>query len=607
LDTSWHLPTGPYWAVAVAHGGQTIQTQRATFLVESPAVTLELTLSEQQLQLGEPLHASLIITNQDPITGTGKLELTAMTLDGEGLQMWFPELGPGESETYDYSFVPQVEAGYVLRTSVGNDMGTIARVDRGFSVGEAPAVALTGKTQPTYQPGDNVILPVTAVNAGTQSMTTTLLLNTYNRNNSFTLVYSTTQAITLDSGANSSLELMMLPLAIPGSYSTHLLLGDRLYSTYDYLVTAEGSLFTVVRSEPIAISGSEPVTLIVDVQNEVYAAIDADVSAELLTPTGEVINVPLSQISTGLYQVVYVPDSPGTYTVKVIASKPNYAGTSSTTFFTVDEASLLLVDTQGQLMLNQTSPITITIVNEKIIPVPDTSVLFTSINGILVGQTDGSGVMNLVLRPVTTDTIQVRVEKLGFASTLLSLPVVAITDTVAPALSMILPEFTNQVSLTFNGVTESNAMVTINDQAVLVTSNGTYTASVDLVEGANLISGVAIDPVGNRTVVTDIVTLETVAPGLTWTWPPDLLVTASPIVTVTGTTESDVGLMINNLVIDVQPDGSFSAWVLLDQAGANTITVMVADRAGNETQEERVVWLAVEHRIYLPLTTRDSP
>ena len=602
VNNIWRLPTGPYWAVTVLHGQGAIQVQQTSFQVTLPDVTLDLTLSDNQLNLGEPLEATVKLTNPNAITGTGTLVLNVMTLDGEGHKIWLPKLGPSGSVAYDYSFVPQSEGSYALRAAVGDDLGTIARVDRGFAVGDTFALAINVSPQTSYSPSQNITWAVTAINAGTQPTTTVLVLNTYDRGADYALVYSTAHTLTLDAGASVAFTMTTLPAALPGAYSAHLVLGNHRYCTDDFLVEAEGTLFAITNAEPSALSVSESVTLTVDIQDDTYSPINADVVLNLYAPDGNVLNVPLAQIGNGSYQGVYVANVAGTYAVEMIASKSNYASAASNTFFTADDASLLLLDTHGELALHETRPITLSVYNEYYRPVSDATVIVSGTNGLTTDETDHTGMVNLVLHPVITDTVTVHIAKPGFASTSLHLPVAVVSDTVAPNLSLLLPSLTNEATFAFNGLTEPGITLTVNGERVSVACNGVFTATVKLTEGDNLITGMATDDANNSTLVTKTVTLDTVAPVLTVTWPPNGLLITGTVVTVTGTTDPDASLMINDLLIDVQPDGSFLAWMHVVTPGANTITALAVDRTGNEVTERRVIWRP--SKLYLPLVVR---
>jgi hypothetical protein len=109
------------------------------------------------------------------------------------------------------------------------------------------------------------------------------------------------------------------------------------------------------------------------------------------------------------------------------------------------------------------------------------------------GRTSEAGVSGLVLRAATTDPLLLQAQKSVYAETTLHLPVSVAAETSAPELSMILPEFTNQPSLTFKGLTQPGVTLKVMDQVTAVASNGTFTATVALTEGANVITASAVD------------------------------------------------------------------------------------------------------------------
>lgn len=94
-----------------------------------------------------------------------------------------------------------------------------------------------------------------------------------------------------------------------------------------------------------------------------------------------------------------------------------------------------------------------------------------------------------------------------------------VVDTVAPTLTITSPndnikvnQATCVVSGTTNDVTSSPVSVTINGTSVTVGSDGTFSKSITLNEGANTITIVATDSAGKSTTVTRTVTLDTGAP-----------------------------------------------------------------------------------------------
>jgi hypothetical protein len=82
-------------------------------------------------------------------------------------------------------------------------------------------------------------------------------------------------------------------------------------------------------------------------------------------------------------------------------------------------------------------------------------------------------------------------------------------DTVQPKLSLDLPgDVVSTPTLTIKGKTEPGADVLVNGKAVKVEDDGTFEETVDLEEGTNLITVVAIDDAGNEVKVTRAINRE---------------------------------------------------------------------------------------------------
>lgn len=62
---------------------------------------------------------------------------------------------------------------------------------------------------------------------------------------------------------------------------------------------------------------------------------------------------------------------------------------------------------------------------------------------------------------------------------------------------------------------------------------------------------------------------------------------------VQGKTESGAMVTVNNQVVEVKPDGSFSAIITLYQAGKNRVEIISRDASDNETVEERWVFIKI--------------
>lgn len=123
----------------------------------------------------------------------------------------------------------------------------------------------------------------------------------------------------------------------------------------------------------------------------------------------------------------------------------------------------------------------------------------------------------------------------------------------------------------------------------------TYTPDTALSDGNHTIKLDSSDNDGNAaSQVSVTVKIDTVPPVLNVTSPTEGLTTNKNTVTVSGTTNdvtsSPVTLKVNEQVVEVQENGSFSTTVTLTE-GENTITIVATDAAGRSTTVTRHVTL----------------
>ncbi|MFQ6059759.1 MAG: PKD domain-containing protein [Thermoplasmata archaeon] len=111
-----------------------------------------------------------------------------------------------------------------------------------------------------------------------------------------------------------------------------------------------------------------------------------------------------------------------------------------------------------------------------------------------------------------------------------------------------------------------------------------------LTEGPHWVSISARDNFGNENLTTWSFTVDTFPPYLNVVEPIDGLVTRISLLSVSGWTENDASLTINEVPTPVSPNGSFSAFVVLTE-GKNVISVQSRDRAGNYERINRTVVL----------------
>lgn len=139
----------------------------------------------------------------------------------------------------------------------------------------------------------------------------------------------------------------------------------------------------------------------------------------------------------------------------------------------------------------------------------------------------------------------------------------------------------------------------------------TYTPSDALDDGNHTIKFDASDNDGNAATQKSItLKIDTVPPVLNVTSPTEGLVTNSATVTVSGTTNdatsSPVTLKVNEQVVEVEENGSWSTEVSLSE-GQNTITIVATDAAGRETTVTRHVTLDTGSPVFESVVINPDP
>ncbi|KAF0219270.1 MAG: polymorphic outer membrane [Geobacteraceae bacterium] len=172
-------------------------------------------------------------------------------------------------------------------------------------------------------------------------------------------------------------------------------------------------------------------------------------------------------------------------------------------------------------------------------------------------------------------------------------------DLTPPTLVIIIPadnSVTNKSSMEVTGTVGEAATVEVkvNDGAAQLSSvtGGDFTVTANLIPGINTIDISATDSVGNKSTQKLTVTLDTTAPELTVSAPLDGTATKNPTLNIAGkvTDDSDVSFTINDSPVPLKADGTFSHALSLN-SGANVITTVATDLAGNRTSDKRTVTL----------------
>ena len=138
-----------------------------------------------------------------------------------------------------------------------------------------------------------------------------------------------------------------------------------------------------------------------------------------------------------------------------------------------------------------------------------------------------------------------------------------------------------------SGVTE----ITVNDTAVQVNADGSFSYALLLKNGVNIITIEATDSAGNMAADTRTVTLDQTAPVLAITTPADNSKTGNVLLEVSGTVDktSVVTVKMKDTVQSaLMYNGAFTATIILEP-GYNTIEITGTDLAGNQSSLKRTV------------------
>lgn len=164
----------------------------------------------------------------------------------------------------------------------------------------------------------------------------------------------------------------------------------------------------------------------------------------------------------------------------------------------------------------------------------------------------------------------------------------------APPRINYIPEFTNKDELIIEGTSEAGSKIQIDfddsDKEILVGSDGSFTTTVNLNEGENTFSFVAVDTAGNESTRTKsyTVSFDKEKPEVEIISPADgakFYSSAQKKINIEGKTESSASVTINDRVVVLNSEGKFSFATELGD-GENNFNVKSTDKAGNMTEKD---------------------
>ncbi len=157
-----------------------------------------------------------------------------------------------------------------------------------------------------------------------------------------------------------------------------------------------------------------------------------------------------------------------------------------------------------------------------------------------------------------------------------------------------IPEAVNKNDLTIGGYGEAGATIILHlndsEEEVVTDADGKFSFSINLAKGENILSAKAKDQAGNESVSSKVYTVvfDNEAPKIEVSSPNDgasFYGSKEKQLTIKGTTKIGSTLTINDRIIKVEDDGSFSYTVSLND-GENNFHFKVVDQAQNQTEKD---------------------
>jgi RHS repeat-associated protein len=215
-----------------------------------------------------------------------------------------------------------------------------------------------------------------------------------------------------------------------------------------------------------------------------------------------------------------------------------------------------------------------------------------TVNGTPVSLDPGLGFSTSVALLEGDNPITVQaVDNAGNASS----AVVNVTrDTVVPAILITTPvggALTNNDQLFVSGTVSVPSTIVVNGNLVASDALSFSFGPVTLAEGVNNFLVAATDVAGNEGTANVQVTLDSVAPQFTLLVPQNGAVTNVSAQPILGQLSEVATLTVNGQSVVVAADGQFNAGTLALNEGANSISLLASDAAGNSTQKGVLVTL----------------
>ena len=144
-------------------------------------------------------------------------------------------------------------------------------------------------------------------------------------------------------------------------------------------------------------------TLLVQVIDSASTHVDAPAQLSVTQPDGVARTIALDHAGTGIYRGSLTVPISGTYIASVSVQQSGFRSEGDSAVFVVGEPSRLMPSFGGRPTLNASTPVTVTLRNERGMPVPGASVIISGTHEYYSKTSDAFGQVAVSLRPATVD------------------------------------------------------------------------------------------------------------------------------------------------------------------------------------------------------------
>ncbi|MDD4497622.1 MAG: hypothetical protein PHV51_05660 [Methanosarcinaceae archaeon] len=416
---------GKYQVVGMVHsGGVATSATLQEMEVDVPAISIALESDRNAYNPGEPITISANFTNNEA-SDISDLIYVLEVVNTSTTDADMMTLGASSSRIEDLTFTTNNEGSYIAKATLLLGLSEIAVDSIGFSVGSGEGLLIAASPDDLYASETNVTVPISIENIGTVHTSSTVNISTYDELAGFTQVYTSRMPVSLDASASDTFNISVLPDAAPGIYRTILKAENFSAESFEYTVTANGTIFTLLETDKPYYNLTEPVLINTTVNDILFSKTSAAVNLTVSEPSGT-LTYPSIVGDTGFYTAQYDPAINGTYDISATSAKTGFRSYSDETFVIVGQRSILRADLpKNSIFNNDTSMIELQVKNELNKSINNAIVSLTGCGVNSTEISDYNGNISLRITPATAGSIVLKVEKGGYAAYRCSIDVVS--------------------------------------------------------------------------------------------------------------------------------------------------------------------------------------